>query len=119
MALSAALALSWSSRFSVSRLRADKLKLELQRARLHRHADLEIPRVIPRAGQRRDLALGQFGREPLLAEVGKTHRGHRAAQLDRATRRIGWRRKPLKRNLSYAKKTVDIPGTRHKIGTVL
>jgi hypothetical protein len=26
-------------------------------ARLHRHADLEIPRVIPRAGQRRDLAL--------------------------------------------------------------
>jgi len=28
-------------------------------ARLHRRADLKIPRVIPRAGQRRDFPLGQ------------------------------------------------------------
>lgn len=58
------------------------------------HADLEIPRVIPRAGERCDLALGQLGREPLQADVGKTHRGHRAAQLHRATRRHRQRREP-------------------------
>ena len=40
-------------------------------ARLHRRADLKIPRVIPRAGQRRDFPLGQLGREPLQAESGK------------------------------------------------
>ena len=52
-------------------------------ARLHRHADLKIPRVIPRAGQRRDFPLGQFRREPLQTNVGKTDRRHRAAQLRR------------------------------------
>jgi hypothetical protein len=53
-------------------------------SRLHRHADLEIPRVIPRAGQRRDLALGQLGSETLQADVGKTHRGHRPAECFKA-----------------------------------
>ena len=45
---------------------------------MHRHADLKIARGIPRAGQRRDLPLGQLGREALLPRIGKTHRGHRA-----------------------------------------
>jgi hypothetical protein len=34
-------------------------------ARLHRHADLETAPIIRRARQRRDLALGQLGHEPL------------------------------------------------------
>ena len=51
------------------------------------HAGLEIPRIIPRAGQRRDLALGQLGCEALQPDVEKTHRGHRAAQFHPATRR--------------------------------
>ena len=78
----------------MSPFRADKLKLELQRARLHRHTDLEIPRVIPRAGQRRDLPLGQLGREPLQPDVRKTHRRHRPAQLHPATRCYWQRREP-------------------------
>ena len=51
--------------------------------RVPTHADLEIPRVIPRAGERRDLAPRKFRREPLQPDVGKTHRRHRAAQLRR------------------------------------
>ena len=62
-------------------------------ARLHRHADLKIPRVIPRAGQRRDFPLGQLGREPLQTDVGKTDRRHRAAQLRRPAGCNGQRRK--------------------------
>jgi hypothetical protein len=34
-------------------------------ARLHRHADLEIPRIIRPTGQRCDFSLGQLGREIL------------------------------------------------------
>jgi len=34
-------------------------------------SNLKIPRVIPRAGQRRDFPLGQLGREPLQTESGK------------------------------------------------
>ena len=56
--------------------------------------DLKIPRVIPRAGQRRDFPLGQLGREPLQSDVGKTDRRHRAAQKPRATGGNGQRCKP-------------------------
>ena len=37
-------------------------------ARLHRHADLKIARVIRRAGQRRDFPIGQLGRELLQTD---------------------------------------------------
>ena len=70
----------------------NKLKLELQLARLHRHADLKIARVIPRAGQRRDFPLGQLGRKSLHTDVGKTHRRHSATQMRRAARRHRQRR---------------------------
>ncbi len=53
----------------------------------HRHADLEIPRVIPRAGQRRDLALGQLGREPLQPDVRKS--GAKATRTPNASRLPG------------------------------
>src|ERR1035437_6284707 len=41
---------------------------------------LKLP-VSRRAGQRRDFSLRKLRREPLQTDVGKTNRGHRAAQL--------------------------------------
>src|SRR5208337_4932687 len=40
-------------------------------ARLHRHADLEIPRIIHRTGQRRDLPLASLGANPCKPMSGK------------------------------------------------
>jgi len=40
-------------------------------ARLHRHADLEITRVIRRAGQRRDFPLASLGENPCIPMLGK------------------------------------------------
>jgi hypothetical protein len=54
-------------------------------ARLHRHADLKIARVIRRAGQRRDFVFSQLGREPLQTDVGKTDRRRRASKIHRTT----------------------------------
>ncbi|MGD0349568.1 MAG: hypothetical protein ABSB84_04545 [Verrucomicrobiota bacterium] len=58
-------------------------------ARLHRHADLKIARVIRRAGQRRDFVFSQLGREPLQTDVGKTDRRHCASKIHRTLAAIG------------------------------
>ena len=60
-------------------------------ARLYRHADLKIARVILLAGQQCDFTFGQLGREPLQTDVGKSDGRHRAAQTRRAARGDGQR----------------------------
>ncbi len=60
----------------------------MPRPRLDRQTDLEIPRIIRRAGQRRDFSPRKTRREPLRTDVGKTRHRHRVAQMRRAKRRL-------------------------------
>jgi len=57
------------------------------------HAHLKIPRIIRRAGERRDFSLRQFRSQSLQRRVGKTERENRIIQTRRTAGRDGKRRK--------------------------